>query len=105
MVRYRSHAKRRDENEPEIVRALQRIGAKVYRLDGKAGLPDLLCGFQGKTTLIEVKQKDTPRVKQNHRDGRGGLDPDQFVFHSGWPGGPCVVVTSVDEAIRAVAGS
>jgi len=98
----RSYAKKRDENEAGIVDALRRLGARVYLLDGKAGIPDLLVGWQGRTTLIEVKQIDTDRVKQNHRDGRAGLDPDQFDFHRGWRGGPCLVVTSVDEAISAL---
>ena len=97
----RSHAKKRDENEGPIVDALRRIGAKVYLLDGKGGIPDLIVGFQGRTVLMEVKQEWTPRIRTNRNAGRGGLDPDQFDFHQGWTGGPCVVVTTVDEALAA----
>ena len=105
MVGYRrSYAKKRDENEATIVDAMRRLGAKVYLLDGKAGIPDLLVGWQGRTTLIEVKMDGKPAGGRQHnaRKLRDGLDQDQFDFHRGWNGGPCVVVTSVDEAIAAL---
>ena len=103
MVGYRrGMAKKRDENEPEIVQALKRVGAGVIQLSGSAGLPDLLVHFQGRTILMEVKQDGTPRVKTNHRQGRDGLDPDQFDFFAAWRGGPLVVVKTVDEALAAL---
>lgn len=97
---HRSH--RRDANEPSIVAALRRAGAKVYRLSGEAGLPDLLVGFRCETYLMEVKVDGSERVKQNHRAGRSGLDPAQFDFHKGWLGGPCLVVTNKHEALEAI---
>ncbi len=47
-------AAKRDVNEPEIVAALERVGAVVFRVSG-AGLPDLLVSFRGRWTPIEVK--------------------------------------------------
>jgi hypothetical protein len=45
---------RRDANEPEIVQALEAVGADVYRLSGR-GLPDLLVRFRGVLYAGEVK--------------------------------------------------
>ena len=48
------HAARVDANQAEIVAVLRAAGAYVWII----GLPvDLLCGYAGKTTLIEVKTK------------------------------------------------
>lgn len=49
LIRY---AKRRDENEPEIIEYFERRGFSVYRLDQPM---DLLLGKHGKNWLIEVK--------------------------------------------------
>lgn len=43
--------KRRDETEPDIVRALEAIGAAVERLDRPC---DLLVRFRGQVWLLEV---------------------------------------------------
>lgn len=56
------HAKRRDANEPEIVNALEKLGADVFRLDAPA---DLLVGLRGQWYLMEVKMpKGRLTVKQ-----------------------------------------
>ncbi len=47
-------ARRRDENEPAIVAALQAIGVLVLRLSD-ASLPDLLTFYRGEWLPIEVK--------------------------------------------------
>ncbi len=45
------YAKKRDANEPEIVAALEAVGAEVMRLD----VVDLLVYFRGALYLLEVK--------------------------------------------------
>jgi hypothetical protein len=55
---------RRDANEPEIVQALEAVGAEVWRLSGK-GLPDVLCRFRGVLYAGEVKtEKGRLRASQ-----------------------------------------
>jgi hypothetical protein len=46
---------RRDWNEAEIVKALRKAGALVWRLNGP-GIPDLLVSFRGKWSVLEVKK-------------------------------------------------
>lgn len=79
------HAKRRDENEPDIVKALRDIGATVERLD----LVDLLGGWRGKNFLLEVKML------------KGALTDDQEEMVRTWRG-QYEIVRSVDEAMRAI---
>lgn len=51
---------RRDWNETEIVRALGRAGARVFRVKiaEPAGLPDLAVYFRGRWFMLEVKAAD-----------------------------------------------
>ena len=103
MVR-RFHRDKRDVNEQPIVDTLKRIGASVHRLKGPAGVPDLLVGFQGQTYLMEVKDPESAKAggRQYAASRRGGLDPDQYEFHSAWRGGPCIVVWTPGEALAAL---
>lgn len=84
-------AAKRDANEPEIVDALTRAGAVVYRLSG-SGLPDLLVGFRGDTYLLEVKA------------ARGALTEDERLFLEAWhsAGGVVRVVRTSEEALATV---
>lgn len=108
MIR-RGRAKRRDDNEPQIVAALQAVGAGVQRLDGP-GLPDLLVGYRGRLLLIEVKRPDggvetraVHRGKGNKLEGPlSGLTPDQREWWAHWKGPAPVIVQSVDEALAAI---
>ena len=66
---------RTDRNQTEIVEALRAAGASVYSLAAVGdGIPDLLCGFRGKTALIEVKDSQQPPSKRQ-------LTPDQLEWH------------------------
>jgi hypothetical protein len=51
--------RRRDANEADIVKAMRKYGAVVWRLSGP-GLPDLLYHYRGKWGVAEVKK---PRGK------------------------------------------
>lgn len=65
------YAARRDENEQAVVDALEAAGASVTRL----GQPmDLLVGYQGRNTLLEVKKPLGPRggMSSANAQGHGG---------------------------------
>ncbi len=78
-----------DENQRDIVDALERVGCLVLSLAALGnGAPDLLvwhrrCGF----VLMELKNAD------------GALTLPQREFHAYWP---VELVRSVDEALAAV---
>lgn len=66
-------AVRRDATEPDIVKALRRVGAKVQICSDK-GLCDLVVLFRGKVFLLECKS----------RLGRATLAQDERMAE-GWP--------------------
>lgn len=79
-------SRKRDASEQAIVDALEAIGATVFRLSGP-GVPDLLVGFKGHWTPMEVKART------------GRLTPLQA--KNRW-GNTVPIVRSVDEAYQAV---
>jgi len=81
---------------------MRRLGAVVILMDGKAGLPDLMVGYQGRTILMEIKDPDSKWANRKSQRGVGGLDPDQAVFFAKWCGGPCLKIETVEEAIAAL---
>lgn len=103
----RGHARRRDNNEPEVVEALRRAGAAVQRLDGR-GLPDLLVSFANELYLIEVKEIGDGRVQPHRGDGNtltglmSALTPAQREWWAHWRGKLPVIVTNAQEALRAI---
>ena len=78
--------KRTDANERDIIRAMERIGAKIYRI---AKPLDLLVTFRQRTLLMECKTD------------KGVLTKAQEDFLASWPG-EAHIVRSVDEAITAL---
>lgn len=78
------YAKRRDATEPEIISALLQCGFSVERLDTPC---DLLCGFRGKTFLIECKVEGK-KLNENQKD-----------FVARWRGSRMVVLRSAQDAI------
>ena len=82
-----------DDNQPDIVDGLRQALRTVLDLSRvHHGCPDLLVGFQGSNYLLEVK-----------RDKKAKLTPDQVEFFASWRG-QRVVVTNLDEAIKATSG-
>ena len=79
-----------DANQKEIVDSLRKVGCSVQSLHtiGK-GCPDLLVGYRGENTLLEVKV------------GNAQLTPDEEDWQNQWRGG-VTTVTSSEEAIRIV---
>lgn len=56
------YAAKRDENEPDIIKALRAHGCVVWQLSGK-GIPDLLVLQKGKKWLADVKMPGKPTTK------------------------------------------
>lgn len=83
-----------DENQPEIVQALERCGATVWKVNGTF---DLIVGFQGKNHILEVKN---PRLEKG--GGRHGLTPSQVKLMGGWKGDEIHIVENISEALEAV---
>lgn len=84
-----------DDNQSEIVKALRAIGATVQPIHqiGK-GCPDLLVGWRGMNTLLELKDgAKAPSARK--------LTQDEVDWHANWRGQVAVVET-VEQAIEAV---
>lgn len=82
------YAKKRDENESEIIDALECIGCTVYPMDTPC---DLLVGRGAKNILMEVKNPKRYSKKTTA----------QKMFFKTWKGQICIVKT-VEEAIAVV---
>lgn len=90
------YAARVDDNQSEIVRAIQRIGAYVIDCSHVgSGFPDLLVAFRGRWTLIEIKDGEKPPSRRK-------LTPAQTIFHAEAVAKGCKVhvVENVDQALR-----
>lgn len=83
-------AQKPDENQGEIVQALENIGCSVYDASRVGGsFPDLVVGIRGLTILLEVKTE------------RGRVRKEQTKWHENWRG--CTfIVRSPMEAIDVV---
>lgn len=88
-MRYPALQGKRDQNEPEIIEALEGVGATVVQNPVGKGQPDLIVGYMGVTYLLEVKM---PGNK---------LNPKQVKWHWNWSG-QVDVVTTPDEALAAI---
>ncbi len=85
------YAMRRDENEPEIIAALESIECTVYQMDQPC---DLLCGRGGKNILIEVKNPNKPKADRKKTKA-------QKRFFASWNGQVDVAETP-EQAIAIV---
>jgi hypothetical protein len=82
------HAKRTDENQQAIVKALRNAGAYVWIIS----LPvDLLVGYKSQTFLVEIKRTAKSRFTPLQRD-----------FFENWGGGTLARVDSPDAALRMI---
>ena len=85
-----------DENQPEIVAALRKIGALVTDLSGVGnGVPDILVAFRGMFYLLEIKDGSKPPSARK-------LTDDQAKWHAVHKDCRVYIVKSIDEAIAAV---
>ena len=85
-----------DENQPEIVDALRKIGALVTILSAVGnGVPDLVVWYRGLWTMLEVKDGAKPPSARK-------LTGDQERWHAVHRDARVYVVTSAEEAIAAI---
>lgn len=86
-----------DSNQNDIVKALRQAGASVEprlaRLGG--GIPDLIVGVRGVTTLFEIK--DGAKFPSQRK-----LTDDEQEWHDSWRGS-VYVVESVEQALAILA--
>jgi hypothetical protein len=81
-----------DASQPEIVKAIEKLGATVHSLAAVgAGCPDLLIGFRGRNLLWEIKDGSKSLSRRN-------LTPDQSAWHANWRGS-VVIVETVEQAV------
>ena len=97
-MRYPATQGKRDVNEPEIISALEAVGATVEPLPTGKGVPDLLVGYRGKNILMEVK-KEVVRGKVYASDVK--LNAKQVIWHDCWRGQKCIVRTP-QEALDVI---
>jgi len=84
-------AARTDANQPDIVKALRKVGATVFVI----GRPvDLLVGYRNKNWILEVKDPDQPAWDRK-------LTPFQTTFFQEWQGQVDKVETA-EEAIKII---
>lgn len=103
-------AARRDDNEPEVIAALEAVGAVVQRQEPPQ--PDLLVSHRGVLEQLEVKgmkrdARATPhRGLGNKLEGRmAWLTPAQVEWWSWWieaGGRPPIIVLTPEEALAAI---
>ncbi|PLC06385.1 hypothetical protein CY658_04950 [Variovorax sp. RO1] len=85
-----------DANQTQVVSALRAAGVSVQSLAAVGnGVPDLLCGFRGKLSLLEVK--DGSKVPSARK-----LTPDQVDWHAIWADMPLFVVETPEQALKAL---
>jgi len=82
------YGNKRDDNESDIIKALEAIGCSVFKLDTPC---DLLCGYRRRTYLLEVKNPQGNRKKTK----------TQEKFFAEW-NGQIDIVESAEQAIKIV---
>lgn len=88
-------ARKVDDNQAEIVRALRRIGCSVAITSGAGdGFPDIVVGHKGLNLLIEIKDGSKSPSQRK-------LTPVQIKFHADWRG-QVDVVESIQGALDLI---
>ena len=89
-----SRAKKVDDNQAEIVKALRACGVSIQDTSavGK-GFPDLVISYQGRNHLVEIKNPEA----------RGKQNPRQMKFMTEW-NAKIHIVTNVSEALAVIGG-
>lgn len=88
----RTHIRRADDNQPEIVGAFRRLGYSVKVTSSLGGFVDLVAGKFGHNHLIEVKDS-------RKRPSARKLTPCEAKFHQDWKGS-VHIIESVEDVIE-----
>lgn len=93
-----------DANQPEIVKALQMVGAHVEILSQVKNLFDILVGFRGQLHIMEVKnpkylpkEYDRDRLEKSLSDGERKCMKKFLAV-----GVPYHIVTNINEAFKII---
>jgi len=87
-----TYAKRVDVNHQEIVKKFRELGASVFDSSGIGrGFPDILVGFNGNTTLVEIKSGEKKKFTEA-----------QLKFMSEWKGSSVTRINDVEGAERLI---
>jgi hypothetical protein len=84
-------AARRDNGEQDIIKAMRAEGAFVKVINDE-GTFDLLCCYNGRTLLLEIKDGSKPPSARRLTDA-------EQKFHDAWPGDNLHIINSAEEAI------
>lgn len=84
-------AARRDHGEQDIIKAMRSCGAYVKVINDE-GTFDLLCHYNGRTLLLEIKDGTKPPSARRLTDA-------EQKFHDEWPGDNLYIINSVQEAL------
>lgn len=88
-------AAKRDDNERDIIKALEAVGCMVQQLSQGDGVPDLLVGVpSGRLIVIEVKDGAKPKSARK-------LTEKELAWHSRWARFPVFTVETLEDAIKA----
>jgi Holliday junction resolvase len=88
---------RLDQNHPEIVDSLRRVGFSVQSLATVGcGCPDIIVGTGGQNYLFEIKDGDKVPSKRK-------LTPDEMGWHAAWKG-QVHTVMSVQDCLDVITG-
>lgn len=88
-------AKKIDENQPELVKQMRKIGMSVFvtSMVGN-GFVDAVCGFRSKNYLFEIKDPNKPPSKRK-------LTDDEQKFFDTWKGEVHKVET-IDDVLKII---
>lgn len=89
------YARKVDDNQNDIVKALERIGVGVIKTSGLGEFCDLVTAYRGQWRLLEVKDGNKPPSRRK-------LTPAQIKLHGIARIHGCTVhvVESADDALR-----
>ena len=87
-----TYAKRVDTNHAIVVKTLRDLGCTVFDTSAVGrGFPDLVCGKNQKTVLVEIK-----------KDSKAKFTPAQQAFMLNWQGSTVVRIHDIEGAINLV---
>lgn len=87
--------KRRDANQKQIIRDLERAGVSVKDTSQLSGFLDIVCGYHSKNYLFEIK--DPAKVPSQRK-----LTPAEKKFHDRWKGRVDIILCA-EDALKIMA--
>lgn len=82
-----------DSNQPEIVKALRRVGAIVKHTHTLKNLFDILVYYNGKTYNVEIKTDHKKKLTPGEIECKNDLESVGVKY---W------IITSIDEALEMI---